>query len=110
VSDVFECAVKIAAEAWWHEGISTADVTVRRCRFINCGRRLTECGGVYVRMDCEDSTTKAHGLVTIEDNIIECPEAHHGIVVKNTKQAIVRRNHIVSAKQNCCIEPGVEVL
>lgn len=110
VSDVFECAVKIAAEAWWHEGISTADVTVRRCRFINCGRRLTECGGVYVRMDCEDSTTKAHGLVTIEDNIIECPEAHHGIVVKNTKQAIVRRNHIVSAKQNCCIEPGVGVL
>ena len=63
-----------------------------------------------MRMDCEDSTTKAHGLVTIEDNIIECPEAHHGFGVKNTKQAIVRRNHIVSAKQNCCIEPGVEVL
>lgn len=94
VSDVFELGVKIAAEAWWHEGINSESVTVRRCRFINNGRVSSLCGGIGVYMDT-DKKEMSHGNVVIEDNIIECPNCEHGIIVDNVKRAVVRRNSIV---------------
>ena len=110
ISDVGEVAVKIAAEAGWHEGVGTSDVTVRGCRFINNGRWNQSCGGVSVYMDVADRSALTHDFVTIEDNIIECPEADHGIIVTNTKKAIVRRNKIISRAEDIVIGDGVELL
>ncbi len=110
VSDVFDSAVKIAAEAGWHEGISSADVTVRRCRFINCARWSKLCGGIQVFMDCSDRTALSHGLVTIEDNIIDCPEAEHAIIVENTRQARLARNKTNSRGDGTVIGEGVELI
>lgn len=110
VTDVFETAVKIAAEAGWHEGISSADVTVRRCRFVNCACVSGQCGGVHVYMDVGDKSALSHGLVTVEDNVIECPNAPHGIIIENAREAIVRRNSIVSAKDPIVIGDGVKAL
>lgn len=110
ISDVAETAVKIAAEAGWHEGIGTSDVTVRGCRFINNGRWNQSCGGVAVYMDVADRSALTHDFVTVEDNIIECPEAEHGIIVTNTKKAVVRRNKIISRSEDIVIGDGVEVI
>lgn len=110
IVDVFDNGIKIAAEAWWYEGISTDYVTVRRCRIINCGRQNKTCGGISVYMDCSDKSALSHGLVVIEDNIIECPEAEHAITVSNTHQLQMRRNCMVSAGENVVIGEGVEIL
>lgn len=110
VTDVFETAVKIAAEASWHEGISSADVTVRRCRFVNCAKVSHLCGGVHVYMDVSDKNALSHGLVTVEDNIIECADADHGIIIENTRQARVNRNCVLSGKAPIVIGEGVELI
>jgi hypothetical protein len=109
VSDVFELGVKIAAEASWHEGINSESVTVRRCRFINNGRISSGCGGVAVYMDTADKKN-AHGAVVIEDNIIECPNCEHGIIVDNVKKATIRRNSIVCAGEEISVGEGVELV
>ena len=110
VSDVFDSAVKIAAEADWHEGISSADVTIRRCRFLNCARLTKYCGGIQVFMDCADHRALSHGLVRIEDNIIDCPQADHGIIVENTRQALVARNRVNSRCKGTVIGEGVALV
>ena len=80
-------------------------VTVRRCRFINCGRLAKACGGVGVYMDAPVKKT-AHGTAIIEDNIIECPGCEHGIIVDNVRKAIVRRNSIVCAGEKIKVGDG----
>lgn len=109
VSDVFELGVKVAAEAWWHEGINSESVTVRRCRFVNNGRASGKCGGIGIYMDTEKKKP-SHGTVVIEDNIIECPNCTHGIVVDNVKKAIIRRNSIVCAGEELEIGENVELI
>lgn len=110
ICDCYESAVRIAAEAWWHEGIPTADVTVRRCRFINCGRIDRSCGGVYVRMDCDDRNSLAHESVVIEDNIIDSPFTDHGIILCNVKRALCRRNSVVCRRESVYAGDGVELI
>lgn len=109
VSDVFELGVKVAAEAWWHEGINSENVTVRRCRFVNNGRASGVCGGIGIYMDT-DVKKPSHGTVTIEDNIIECPHCAHGIVIDNVKKAIVRRNSVVCAGERVQVGKNVELI
>lgn len=109
VSDVFELGVKVAAEAWWHEGINSESVTVRRCRFINNGRVSRSCGGIGVYMDT-DEKKNSHGTVVIEDNIIDCPDCTHGIVVDNVKKAVIRRNSIVCAGEELEVGKDVELI
>ena len=109
VSDVFELGVKIAAEAGWHEGINSESITVRRCRFVNNGRVSNRCGGIAVYMDTPEKAP-AHGTVVFEDNIIECPNCRHGIIVDNVKKAIVRRNSIVCSDEPIVVGEGVEYI
>ena len=47
-----------------------------------------------------------HGTVVIEDNEIICPECEHGIIVADTKRAIVRRNRIVCKGEPVVIKEG----
>ncbi|MBR3639952.1 MAG: right-handed parallel beta-helix repeat-containing protein, partial [Clostridia bacterium] len=108
-SDVFELGVKVAAESGWAEGINSESVTVRKCRFYNNGRRYDICGGIAVYMDAE-VRKPVHGTVVIEDNVIECPECEHGIIVEDTKRAIVRRNRIVCKGEPVLIKEGVEAV
>ena len=110
ISDIFESPVKIAAEAGWHEGLSTADVTVRRCRFINCARLTKLCGGIQVYMECNDRTKLSHGLITVEDNIFDCPEASHAIIINNARKTRLARNKIISKGDAVLIGEGVELI
>ena len=110
ISDIFESPVKIAEEAGWHEGLSTADVTVRRCRFINCARLTKLCGGIQVYMECNDRTKLSHGLITVEDNIFDSPEASHAIIINNARKTRLARNKIISKGDAVLIGEGVELI
>ena len=109
ISDVFELGVKVAAEASWHEGINSESVTIRRCRFINCGRAAPWCGGIGVYMETP-VRKKAHGTVVIEDNIIECPNCEHGIIVRDARYATIRRNRIVCSGEIITVGEDVELI
>ena len=109
ISDVFELGVKVAAEASWHEGINSESVTIRRCRFVNCGRAAPWHGGIGVYMETPERKN-AHGTVVIEDNIIDCPKCEHGIIVRDVKKAIIRRNTVVCAGEKIKVGEGVDLI
>ncbi len=108
VEDCFEEAVKIAAEAGWHEGINSESVTVRNCRFTGCGRRsYVGCGGVAVYMDTE-AGKPAHGEVLIENVTVDCPDVPHGIILRDVGRAVVRGCKIRSAEEPVAVGDGVK--
>lgn len=103
VMDVTGTGIYVAAEAWWYEGLCTTEnIVVRRNRIVNCGRepqgaRQRSCGGICVTIDAKNPTAATHKNVIIEDNIIDCPDAPHGIYVSNTENLTIQRNQVVSA-------------
>ena len=100
VTDVFDVAVKVAAEPWWKEGINMDCVTIKNCRFINNGNHNGQCGGISVTMDTDDKETLPQGKVVITDNIIDAPFSEFAVEVRRTKEAVVLRNQL-SSKGEC---------
>ncbi len=110
IENVFQDGIKISAEKAWKEGINSEDVTVRRCRIRGCGRMSPNgCGGISVYMDT-DIGKPVHGKVVIEDCIIECPDVSHGIVLRDVKEAEVRRCKIVSKDEPVIVGDGVKAV
>ncbi len=107
-SDVFELGVKVAAESSWYEGVNTEEVTIKNCRFINCGRERNICGGIHVYMETLHPR-QSHGYVEISDNMIECPECEHGMIIKDVKRALIRGNYVVSRGESVVIGDRVDV-
>lgn len=111
IMDVTGTGVYVAAEAWWYEGLCTTEsITVRRNRIINCGRdphgaRQRSCGGVCVTIDAKAPTAPTHKNVTIEDNLIDCPDAPHGVYVSNTANLTMNRNRVIAAYEPVVVEP-----
>lgn len=111
IMDVVGTGIYVAAEAWWFEGLCTTEnIVVRRNRVVNCGRFGNPAcprgsAGVCVTIDAKEPTVATHKNVTIEDNIIDCPDAPHGIYVSNTENATVGRNQVRSASDPIVIEP-----
>lgn len=103
-TDVFGPAIVIAAEAWWSEGVCAENVTIRRNRVVNTRVPWGEAGGIVVKADCGKPACQTIRNIVIEDNIIDCPRAEHGIFVRNVDGVTVRRNRIVSRGEPVCIE------
>ena len=108
--DAFESGILLASEIFWHEGPPSVDVTVRRCRFINCARWTGYCGGIQVSVECDDKRALPHQHVVIEDNIVECREADYAIVVQNVRQAKLHDNQTLSRKEGIVVGEGVELV
>lgn len=110
VMDVVGTGIYVAAEAWWYEGLCTTEnIVVRGNRIINCGRdpqgaRQRGCAGICVTIDAKNPAAATHRNVVIEDNIIDCPDAPHGIYVSNTENLTIRRNQVVAADEPIVIE------
>lgn len=102
--DIQGPAIEVAAEAWWYEGVCPANVTVRRNYISNCGchRGPDATGGVLVMADADEARGQSIFDIVIEDNIIDCPNAAHGIYVRNTNRLTLARNRI-----HCQKEPAV---
>lgn len=109
ISDVFESAVKVAAESYWMEGIHTEQVTIRNCRFTGNGRTAPDCGGIAVYMDVPRADALVHGSVRIENVDIKAPYSAHGIVLKNVREAVLRNNRVQSLGKPIVIGEGVSV-
>lgn len=105
VMDVVGTGIYVAAEAWWYEGLCTTEnIVVRGNRIVSCGRdpqgaRQRGCAGICVTIDAKNPTSNTHKNVVIEDNIIDCPDAPHGVYVSNTENLILRRNQVVAAEE-----------
>ena len=109
--DVTGTAVYIAAESWWFEGLCTTERTViRNNRILHCGRadgsgRRCSSGGICVTVDAESPDFPTHAHVEITDNLIDCPEAPHGVYVSNTRETVIARNQVVSRNEPLVLTP-----
>lgn len=101
------CAIEVAAEAWWKEGVCSADVVIRGNRIIYTGTRkgggIRGSAGIAVLVDSNLPEGTPHKNILIEDNIIDCPSAQHGIYIANAEHVTVRRNHIRCAGEEIAV-------
>ena len=107
--DVQGPAIYVAPEAWWYEGISPADVTIRRNRIINCGYAWGD-SAISVLASSDEAQGQCLNNITIEDNIIEVPKTSHGIIVKNTDGVKITRNQIICKSDPIIIDDCVNIL
>lgn len=80
--DIHGPAIVAASEAWWYEGVSPSNITIRGNRVTNCAKFWGEAAGIVVKSDCDEPTSRNITNVVIEDNIIDAPNADHGIYVR----------------------------
>lgn len=90
--DVNGPGVVVAAESWWYEGVTPANIFIRRNRFDMCGRRQGEAAGVSVKADAPKHAGQSIRHIVIEDNVIDAPSIPHAIYVRNADGVVIRRN------------------
>ena len=90
-------AVCVAAEAWWHEGVTAEDVTIRGNRIVGCA------SGIHISIDAE-APKAFHRDITIENNIIDCPDAKHAVYAARVNGLTLRGNRLRAGKQDVLIE------
>ena len=113
MTDLFELPIKLAPEAYWREGVGCEEMTVRNCTFKNCGRLKYcvprfECGGIEVFSDSPEHAA-VHGRVTVENNIIECPECDHAIMLRDLERASLSGNRLTSKGDPLVLDDKVKI-
>lgn len=97
-------AIHVGAEAYWHEGITAENVTIRGNRFIDCGKqghgRILDAGGISINILANNPTKPVHKNILIENNIIDCPDCKYGILAQNIDGLTIRGNDIRCAEKN----------
>jgi len=75
--NVRETAITAYAEPYWGEGASPANVTVRGCRFENCGFARGTVSAVFAAVPVHRNAANAVHSITVENNYIstDCPHA-----------------------------------
>lgn len=91
-------AIQVAAEGSWHESVSSADVTIRRNRFLRSGSGWGPA--ILVNIDCAGEPAISHRNLCIEDNLIDRQGLDGGIAVSAADGVRIRNNRIC-----CCGEP-----
>jgi len=112
--------IHVGAEASWHEGPASANITIRYNRIIRCGGGAGTVGasGISVNVSAPDETVAGlHKNILIEGNIIEGEQAEHGIFVSGAEDVTIRYNEIAgcatpvkiihSTKVSVYANPGV---
>ncbi len=107
--DVQGPAIVAAAESWWYEGVCPANITIRRNRIVSCARNWGEAAGIVVKADCDHPKGQTITNITIEDNIIDCPNHPHGIFLRNIDGVKLARNRIHVKGEQIVIEDCVNV-
>jgi len=101
--NVMGAAVSIAAEGWWHEGVASRNVAIRGNKIVNCH------GGVHIAIDAPKPDAPAHKNITIENNIIDCPDGKHAIHASHVDGLALRANQLRSREKDVLIENCVNV-
>ena len=84
----YGAAVSVAAEGWWHEGVTAENVTIRGNRIVNC------TSGINIGISAEAPDRPAHKNIVIENNIIDCPGGKYAISAANVDGLTIRGNHM----------------
>lgn len=89
--NVRETAITAYAEPYWGEGASPSNVTVRDCRFENCGWARGPVSAVLVSVPVHKNAYTAVNSITVENNYISttCP---HAISFANVDSVTVKNN------------------
>lgn len=95
IEGTFNSGVKIAPEASWKEGIATDEVTIRNCIIKNCDTVDNYCGGICMYAECADRRKKIHGKITVENCVIDCPDAQNAVIIENTKEIYENSNTLI---------------
>jgi len=107
--DVQGPAIVAAAESWWYEGVCPANIIIRRNRIENCARNWGEAAGIVVKADSDHPKGQTISNIIIEDNIIDCPNAEHGIFLRNIDGVKLARNRINVKNEPIVIEDCTNV-
>ena len=107
--DVQGPAIVAAAESWWYEGVCPSNITIRRNRIENCARNWGEAAGIVVKADSDHPKGQSISNIVIEDNIIDCPNADHGIFLRNIDGVTLVRNKINTKNDAIVVEDCVNV-
>ncbi|MBN2652522.1 MAG: right-handed parallel beta-helix repeat-containing protein, partial [Spirochaetales bacterium] len=98
VENITGTAVQISAEGDWLEGTTGSNITVRNCRFINCGRgsgtQMNACG---ISVNTKAPYRFKRGLyknLRFENNVIEGGGAKYGIYLTCAEDVFLLNNKI----------------
>ena len=99
-----------AAETWWYEGVCPANIIIRKNRVVSCAERWGEAAGVVIKADCNNPSGQTISNILIEDNIIDSPNADHGIFIRNAKGVTVRGNSVNCKKESVVYHDCLDVV
>lgn len=102
-------AIVAAAESWWHEGVCPANVKITGNRIIGCAAQWGEAAGIVVKADSESPEGQSIYNVVIEDNLIDAPNAEHGIYCRNVDGLQIARNMINVAGEEIVVEDCINI-
>ncbi len=106
--DVQGSAIHVAPEAWWYEGVSPANVTIRGNRIVKCCYRWSGRGAITVFADSDEPDCQCMQNIVIEDNIIDCPTTDYGIYVRNVDGLRIAGNRISARLENIKVEKCID--
>jgi hypothetical protein len=95
--------IHVGAESFWHEGLPSADITIRYNRIIRCGRGAGAqdgASGIAVKIDAPDTSVAGlHKRLLIEGNIIEGEDAERCISISQAEDVTVRYNELSGCRE-----------
>ncbi len=105
-------AIHISSEVFWHESAASHNVVIRNNRMIRCGeingRMCDRVGGVQVYVGAEEKGFPIHENISIENNIIDCPNSEYSIEVYGVRTLNITGNMINRPIQyEKCEKPNV---
>lgn len=82
------CGIQVAAEAWWHEGVTCRDAHIRNNKISRYGV------GIDIGISAKTPTAPVHRNIVIEDNDIDAGKNKYGIVARCVDGLTVRNNRV----------------
>jgi len=101
-------AIHVAAEASWHEGVTTKNLVIRNNRIIGSGNQgygeIFDTGGICINILSVNPISSVHKNILIENNIIDCENSKHAIFAGNVDGLKIVNNSLRSAREGNEIE------
>jgi nitrous oxidase accessory protein NosD len=100
--------IHVGAEAGWGEGVTSADITIRNNKIIDCGGNagtINGTSGIAFNIDTKNPTAiGAHKRITIENNLIVGSPKLKGISISNAENVVIRQNQFQQCNPNIFIQ------
>ncbi|MDR1630039.1 MAG: hypothetical protein LBS36_07505 [Oscillospiraceae bacterium] len=95
--------IHVAAEAFWHEGVTTENLIIRNNRILNYDT------GISIEIAVANPRKPVHKNILIENNYIESGNDSYPITVKCAENLVIQNNELRSGKKGILRENCVAV-